>query len=464
MHASSLRHFGVLVLAFLSGHVVPAAAAVDVTGTWGVTVQTVIGPESSEWTMVQSGTQLTLTYTLPGGTEGPFVGTIDPDTGDFSVPLPASCSAEDGIVGSASASGHTMSGTWRRSEIMTLPAIGCFNCCFDPLGAFTGALLGCGNGALDPGETCDDGNEVGGDCCSADCQVAASDATACTDGDACTTGDACVAGACVGSGDLACAPGEVCFPNGGCEFVCGNGVLDGDEACDDGNLVGGDCCSALCEVAAADGTPCSDGDVCSANDECAAGSCVAGPPLACDPCEVCGPSGCELPATTCQPALAGGKAKLTMKAPVGTSSKNQLKWSWRSSGAVAFEDFGNPTASTNFTLCVIDQQGLRASATAPAESPCGAGCAWKMRSKGWAYKESSTTPDGILTMQLGAGSVPGQGKMSVRAKGAQLVLPSAALTPPVVVRVVRSDAPSCWEATYSTPTVNDGASFKAKSD
>lgn len=28
--------------------------------------------------------------------------------------------------------------------------------------------------------------------------------------------------------------------------VCGNGVLEGDEECDDGNTVGGDCCDATC--------------------------------------------------------------------------------------------------------------------------------------------------------------------------------------------------------------------------
>jgi uncharacterized delta-60 repeat protein len=37
--------------------------------------------------------------------------------------------------------------------------------------------------------------------------------------------------------------------------TCGNGGLDGDEACDDGNLVNGDCCSALCTVEHA-GTVC----------------------------------------------------------------------------------------------------------------------------------------------------------------------------------------------------------------
>jgi cysteine-rich repeat protein len=35
----------------------------------------------------------------------------------------------------------------------------------------------CGNGAVDPGETCDDGNRAGGDCCSATCQAEATNLT-----------------------------------------------------------------------------------------------------------------------------------------------------------------------------------------------------------------------------------------------------------------------------------------------
>lgn len=48
----------------------------------------------------------------------------------------------------------------------------------------------CGNGELDPGETCDDGNNANGDCCTADCR-AEPEGTACEDGLSCTVGDTC---------------------------------------------------------------------------------------------------------------------------------------------------------------------------------------------------------------------------------------------------------------------------------
>jgi len=61
----------------------------------------------------------------------------------------------------------------------------------------------CGNGALDAGEECDDGNTVSGDGCSATCQL---------------------------------------------EGGCGDGNLDPGEECDDDNTVSGDCCSASCQI------------------------------------------------------------------------------------------------------------------------------------------------------------------------------------------------------------------------
>src|SRR5205823_399584 len=89
----------------------------------------------------------------------------------------------------------------------------------------------CGNGFLDPGEQCDDGNTVAGDCCSPTCQfepagqacpsttpcLAATTCdgagvcgghtpttAACNDGNACTTADTCAGSVCVGGPPPVC--------------------------------------------------------------------------------------------------------------------------------------------------------------------------------------------------------------------------------------------------------------------
>src|SRR5262249_7975789 len=55
--------------------------------------------------------------------------------------------------------------------------------------------IGCGDGTLDAGEQCDDGNAIDGDGCSADCRLECRAAADCDDADPCTR-DTCGHGAC----------------------------------------------------------------------------------------------------------------------------------------------------------------------------------------------------------------------------------------------------------------------------
>jgi cysteine-rich repeat protein len=138
----------------------------------------------------------------------------------------------------------------------------------------------CGNGTVDAGETCDDGNQNDGDGCSATCQVVPA--------------------------------------------LCGNGVVDAGEACDDGNTAPLDCCAENCQfeptgtpcdddddictndVCNAGGActhpfntaPCDDGDACTVNDHCDAGTCGFDIPLTCDDGNVCTDDSCN-PGTGC---------------------------------------------------------------------------------------------------------------------------------------------------------------------
>lgn len=100
------------------------------------------------------------------------------------------------------------------------------------------ADLVCGNGRLDPGERCDDGNTMSGDSCPSDCT---SDEPQCGNGLAETTlGEVCDDGNNVS--------GDGCSADCLSTEVCGNGYRDVGEACDDGNNVNGDGCSADCRV------------------------------------------------------------------------------------------------------------------------------------------------------------------------------------------------------------------------
>jgi cysteine-rich repeat protein len=100
-----------------------------------------------------------------------------------------------------------------------------------------GALVGrCGDGHLDPGEECDDGNTDDTDDCTSVCQVARCGDGFLQPGEECDDGnfddtDGCVAG-CV-------------------KAVCGDGFVQaGVEDCDDGNTDDGDACSSTCKAGA----------------------------------------------------------------------------------------------------------------------------------------------------------------------------------------------------------------------
>jgi len=63
-----------------------------------------------------------------------------------------------------------------------------------------------------------------------------------------------------------------------CLGICGDGVRDAGEECDDGNATAGDCCGANCRLEP-DGSACgSDRDVCNGEEVCRAGVCAAPTP------------------------------------------------------------------------------------------------------------------------------------------------------------------------------------------
>lgn len=131
----------------------------------------------------------------------------------------------------------------------------------------------CGNGSKEGGEACDDGGKVASDGCSATCTVETgyNCPTAgqpcvpiCGDGmklgaEACDdmnvlNDDGCDDACQPETGFICDLPGSPCrtLPNcsgGACTSTCGDGLVIA-EACDDGNVAGGDGCSATCTVEA----------------------------------------------------------------------------------------------------------------------------------------------------------------------------------------------------------------------
>jgi cysteine-rich repeat protein len=160
----------------------------------------------------------------------------------------------------------------------------------------------CGNGMVETGERCD------GNC---------PNAAACNDNDACTTdsvmGMACARQCAHTPISMASMTADGCCPMGAtsatdpdCPTSCGNMVVDANEACDDGNTMSSDGCSAVCQLDDDARTP---GDDRRGFVSCGAG---VGPRPACTPDQLCclqtdsmTPSyACVAPGGTCESRFA----------------------------------------------------------------------------------------------------------------------------------------------------------------
>jgi cysteine-rich repeat protein len=123
----------------------------------------------------------------------------------------------------------------------------------------------CGNSELENGEDCDDGNTVGGDCCSGSCLFEPL-GIACDDDDACSEMDTCDgAGACLSGSPLTCNDGLFC--NGVETCDAGLGCLSGTApAMDDGIACTEDSCDEANDliVHLANDLSCDDDDPCTA--------------------------------------------------------------------------------------------------------------------------------------------------------------------------------------------------------
>ncbi len=185
----------------------------------------------------------------------------------------------------------------------------------------------CGNGALNAGEECDDGNTISGDGCDSNCKTTRCGNGVVTTGEQCDDGNTlngdgcdnnCTQTACgngVVSAGEECDDGNVTSDDGcdiNCKTTrCGNGVLTSGEQCDDGNLINGDGCDTNCTPTgcgngvATNSEECDDGnqvdgDGCDSNcTRTACGNGILTPPEQCDDGNQVATDGCTNSCTIC---------------------------------------------------------------------------------------------------------------------------------------------------------------------
>ncbi len=174
----------------------------------------------------------------------------------------------------------------------------------------------------------------------------------------------------------------------------------------------------------------------------------------------------DAPRSGCKSPVQAKGALLTIKKGT-TPDKDRLLWKWAKGAATAKGDFGIPTQTTDYELCLYDgNDDLLLSARAPKGDTCRTNelrdC-WKENAKGFRYVDRDLTPDGLQQVALKSGPA-GKAQILVKGRGNNLQAPPlSVMNLPVRVQLVNGGG-ACWEATFNTTFQNTAKAFKAKSD
>lgn len=344
-----------------------------------------------------------------GATWGP-AGFVDPD---HELPLAA---VSDSIAAASNASGD-VGILWTRHER-------------DAADPWHGNSLwfsinrgACGNGIDSIGESCDDGNRDAGDGCSPSCDVEdcwqcsgsptsvctpLPNGTACTDADPCTVSQTCTAGTCGGGGVLA------------------------------------------------DGTSCDDGVFCNGSETCMSGRCTSDGTLLCGTCTVCSEMfGQCIPGTDlgCHRPLPGLDLKLGLIGNLELPLKRRFKFQWIGS-ATDVSDFGNPTTSTSFELCMgprLPSSSRMESdcSVLAAASDCGGKPCWREINGGFSYSDPRYFSEGsfIRKIKMKEGA-DGEAKIKIVGGGANLGLTDMSALPRPYFVWLRSSIGTSWQVAF----------------
>ena len=185
------------------------------------------------------------------------------------------------------------------------------------------------------------------------------------------------------------------------------------------------------------------------------------------PAPACGPA----PRAGCRVA-APGAGRIVFSGG-RTTDRDQLQWRWQGDAATSVADFGEPTGTTAYRLCLWAGGSPLADLRIPSQSQRPLGCrvasprpCWKTTPSGFVLVDPDRSVDGIGSVKLGVGG-DGRASISVGARGVRVPDPSRPFALPVRVQLL-STTGECWESAFSGAvsqnTVGPPGAFRARSD
>lgn len=156
------------------------------------------------------------------------------------------------------------------------------------------------------------------------------------------------------------------------------------------------------------------------------------------------------------------RSLLLVKGP-GDAAKERFIWKWTRGEPTVTAEFGDPTTSTEYVLCLYGGTAGALVAEGEIHVPSSA-VHWSRVSAGYKYDDPAASADGMRRTTL-RGSDKARAKILFKGQGIalpDLELPFSPATLPLTVRLSGTDA--CWESRYADSDVvaNDAVAFKAR--
>jgi len=167
------------------------------------------------------------------------------------------------------------------------------------------------------------------------------------------------------------------------------------------------------------------------------------------------------PVVGCKIPIEPGRSSISLH-DQASDAHDIVDWKWAGE-ATTKSEYGDPTATTGYELCVYDTTSGTATVVLAASAP--AGPDWRGKTSGYSYRSRTLAPDGVSKISLRAGG-DGKARISLKAKGTNVGMPTLPLSQDstVIVQLVNGLG-TCWEATYTTPPqINDTTLFKDRND
>lgn len=155
-----------------------------------------------------------------------------------------------------------------------------------------------------------------------------------------------------------------------------------------------------------------------------------------------------LGAAACPPQPTGrcllpGKSSVSVTTPK-KAGREKLSWKWSKGAATTLADFGSPTTSTDYEVCVY--AGARGRLLVDVAIPADA-TRWKATRKGFKYGDRTGSQGGIRKIVLQEGDA-GKAKLKVTGVGVDLGADPLPSELPLRVQLVNTESDGCWEDGY----------------